>query len=58
MSDSAAIVWDEALRAYDFGPGHPLAPIRVQLAMRLAQEFGLLEAQSIEMLSPVVPASI
>ena len=58
MSDSAAIVWDEALRAYDFGPGHPLAPIRVQLAMRLAQEFGLLEAPSIEMLSPVVPASI
>ena len=58
MSDSAAIVWDEALRAYDFGPGHPLAPIRVQLAMRLAEEFGLLETPRIEVLSPVVPASI
>ena len=58
MSDSVAIVWDEALRAYDFGPGHPLAPIRVQLAMRLAQEFGLLESPSIEVLSPVVPASL
>lgn len=58
MSDSAAIVWDEALRAYDFGPGHPLAPIRVQLAMRLAEEFGLLKTPRIEVLSPVVPASI
>lgn len=58
MSDSVAIVWDEALRAYDFGPGHPLAPIRVQLAMRLAREFGLLDAPHIEVLSPVVPASI
>jgi acetoin utilization protein AcuC len=48
-------VWDDALRAYDFGPGHPLAPVRVQLAMRLASDFGLLD--SVEMLSPV-PASL
>ena len=58
MSDSVAIVWDEALRAYDFGPGHPLAPIRVQLAMQLAREFGLLQAPSVEVLTPVVPATI
>lgn len=42
MSDRVAIVWDERLAEYDFGPGHPLAPIRVQLAMRLAADFGLL----------------
>lgn len=58
MSDSAAVVWDEALRAYDFGPGHPLAPIRVQLAMRLARDFGLLDTPTLEMLTPVVPATI
>ena len=58
MSDSVAIVWDDALRAYDFGPGHPLAPIRVQLAMRLAREFGLLDVPNVEVLSPVVPATI
>lgn len=58
MSDSVAIVWDEALRAYDFGPGHPLAPIRVQLAMRLAQEFGLLASPTVELLAPVAPASL
>jgi len=39
MSERVAVVWDDALAAYDFGPGHPLAPIRVQLAMRLARDF-------------------
>ncbi len=43
MSEGVALVWDEALRAYDFGPGHPLAPVRVQLAMRLAHDMGALD---------------
>jgi acetoin utilization protein AcuC len=58
VSDSVAVVWDEALRAYDFGPGHPLASIRVQLAMRLAREFGLLESPGVDVIAPVVPATI
>lgn len=37
------IMWDPALTAYDFGRGHPLAPIRVDLTMRLAREFGVLD---------------
>ncbi len=56
MSDAVTIVWDEALAAYDFGPGHPLAPIRVQLAMRLARDFGVLAA--VDVLTPVVPATM
>jgi acetoin utilization protein AcuC len=56
VSDAVAVVWDEALAAYDFGPGHPLAPIRVQLAMRLAQDFGVLD--TVDMLTPVAPASL
>ena len=40
MSDAVAVIWDERVKAYDFGPGHPLTPLRVQLAMRLVQEFG------------------
>jgi len=39
----ATFVWDDSLAAYDFGPGHPLAPVRVQLAVRLADELGLLD---------------
>lgn len=54
MSDAVAVVWDEALAAYDFGPGHPLAPIRVQLAMRLARDFGVIDA--VDVISSVSPA--
>ena len=43
MSHRVAFVWDDELRHYDFGPGHPLAPVRVQLAYRLSRDFGLLD---------------
>jgi len=46
------VVWDEQLRGYDFGAGHPLAPIRVQLAMRLAADFGLFEAPHVTLGPP------
>ncbi len=57
MSERVSVVWDDALRAYDFGPGHPLAPIRVQLAMRLAIEFGLLNHVHVDVASPVPQAT-
>lgn len=50
---STALVWDEDLAEYDFGPGHPLAPVRVQLAMRLIRTFGLDDA--LTMLGPIGP---
>ena len=56
MSDALTVVWDDALRAYDFGPGHPLAPVRVQLAMRLATDFGLLDAPRVSVHTPVTAA--
>lgn len=58
MGKPLAVVWDDALKAYDFGPGHPLAPIRVQLAMRLIVEFGLLAHADVSVLTPVAPADI
>ena len=54
MSGSASVVWDDALAAYDFGPGHPLAPIRVQLAMHLTRELGLLEGDDVTVIPPDV----
>lgn len=57
MSDALTVVWDDALKAYDFGPGHPLAPIRVQLAMRLATDFDLLTGPRVSVHTPVVPAT-
>ena len=56
MSERVGVVWDDRLSEYDFGPGHPLAPVRVQLAMRLAGEFGLFAASNVSLLTPVEPA--
>ncbi len=42
-SDRAAVVFDERLTDYDFGPSHPMAPVRVKLTMRLAEELGVLD---------------
>ncbi|MFC4058650.1 acetoin utilization protein AcuC [Planomonospora corallina] len=44
MSRSVRVVWEDALTAYDFGPGHPMAPVRVELTMALARELGVLDA--------------
>lgn len=55
MSERVGVVWDDRLAEYDFGPGHPLAPIRVQLAMRLAAEFGLFAPAHVSVLTPVEP---
>ncbi len=43
MSRQVGFVWDERLAAYDFGPGHPLSPVRVTLAHRLLGDMGVLE---------------
>ena len=36
MSDSVAVVWDDALLGYTMGGDHPLHPVRLDLTMRLA----------------------
>jgi acetoin utilization protein AcuC len=40
-------MWDPALIGYNFGRGHPLAPVRVDLTMRLAREFGILDRSDV-----------
>jgi acetoin utilization protein AcuC len=42
MSGSACVVFDPTLTDYDFGPAHPMSPIRVDLTIRLADELGVL----------------
>src|SRR3954451_22127837 len=39
----ATVVFDQTLTEYDFGPSHPMSPVRVDLTMRLARELGVLE---------------
>jgi acetoin utilization protein AcuC len=47
-----AVVWDDALAGYDFGPGHPLAPVRVVLTIALARALGVLDADDVEIIAP------
>ncbi|GAB3278097.1 acetoin utilization protein AcuC [Actinocorallia lasiicapitis] len=37
------VYWDDKLLSYDFGPSHPLNPVRVELTMELARELGVLD---------------
>ena len=46
------VTWDERLADYHFGPGHPLAPVRVELTMRLAHEFGLWARPGVTVAAP------
>src|SRR6201989_1826052 len=39
----ATVVFDPSLTEYDFGPSHPMSPIRVDLTMRLADDLGVLD---------------
>ena len=46
MSGSACVVFDPTLTAYDFGPDHPMSPMRVDLTIRLAEELGIVSPGS------------
>ena len=43
MSVTCTVVVDDGLRAYDFGPAHPLGPIRLQLTFDALRAAGLLD---------------
>jgi acetoin utilization protein AcuC len=42
------VVFDESLTAYDFGPAHPMNPVRVDLTIRLARSLAILDADSVD----------
>jgi acetoin utilization protein AcuC len=46
------VAWDERLTDYHFGPDHPMAPVRVELTMRLAHEFGLWKQPGVTLAAP------
>jgi acetoin utilization protein AcuC len=52
MACTVHVAWDERLTDYHFGPGHPLAPVRVELTMRLAYEFGLWNQPGVTVTAP------
>ena len=56
MTCTVHVAWDERLTDYHFGPDHPLAPVRVELTMRLAHEFGLWSQPGVTV-APPAPAT-
>jgi acetoin utilization protein AcuC len=46
------VAWDKRLADYDFGPGHPLAPVRVELTVALAESFGVLAEPGVTVVAP------
>jgi acetoin utilization protein AcuC len=52
VAGSFTLFWDPRMTAYDFGPDHPLAPVRVALTVELATSLGVLDSV------PVVAPSV
>jgi acetoin utilization protein AcuC len=52
MACTLHVAWDERLTGYDFGPGHPLAPVRVELTIALAEAFGVLAEPGVTVAAP------
>jgi Histone deacetylase domain len=52
MACTLHVAWDEQLTDYHFGPDHPLAPVRVELTMQLAHQFGLWDQPGVTMAAP------
>ena len=43
MNRRSRVVWDDDFVRYDFGAGHPMSPLRVDLTARLCRDLGLFE---------------
>ena len=52
MTATARVIWDEGFTAYDFGEGHPMTPVRLELTARLCEAFGLFENRGVEVVAP------
>jgi len=52
VSDSTLVVWDHSFTAYDFGPSHPLRPLRLELTMELAGQLGVLSRPGVTVRAP------
>ena len=52
MAGKTGLVWDEKFLDYNFGPQHPLRPIRVKLTYELIRSKGILQQESVEVIKP------
>ncbi len=50
VPDRTAVVWEDALAAYDFGAGHPMSPVRLELTAQLCRASGLFDRDDVQLL--------
>ena len=56
MATQARVIWDPGLTDYDFGHGHPMNPVRLDLTARLCRALGLFDLPGVEVVAPEPPA--
>jgi len=54
LSRKTFFVYDDAFLSYDFGPYHPLKPVRLKLATELARSMGLLDSPNVALVKPII----
>jgi acetoin utilization protein AcuC len=52
LPGKTGLIWDEKFLEYNFGPQHPLRPIRVKLTYELIRSKGILEQEAVEVVKP------
>jgi acetoin utilization protein AcuC len=52
MPSQARVIWDPGFTRYDFGPQHPMSPIRLDLTAKLCETFGLFAHSDVELVKP------
>jgi len=60
MTCTLHVAWDDRLAGYDFGVGHPMPPVRLELTIELARALGLFAAAgvSVERPAPATDAEL
>lgn len=48
MSSRTRVVWDPQFARYDFGPTHPMAPLRLELTAALSSALGLFDLPQVQ----------
>jgi len=54
LTGKTGLIWDEKFLDYNFGPQHPLRPIRVKLTYDLIRSKGILQQGSVEVVKPLL----
>ncbi len=47
MVSGTRVIWDPQFARYDFGPTHPMAPLRLELTAGLCEQLGLFDAPGV-----------